>query len=102
MTPMNYASVPRATGLGAVAGLAAILLWLAYSGAPETFVLPYVAALCVTALCGAYILFATAYDSYRNPRRGVRIRPIRGFDIVAGLLLAAPALWALYPFLPAL
>jgi hypothetical protein len=95
-------TVPRAIGLGCVAGAAALLLWVAYSYAPREFVLPYVTALIVTALCGLYILLATCYDSYRNPRRGVRIRPIRGFDIVAGLILAGPAVWGLYPFLPAL
>lgn len=92
-------TVPRAIALGAGAGGAALLLWIAYSSAPGLFVLPYVAALALTAACGAYILLATWIDSYRNPRRGVRIRPIRGFDIAAGLLLAAPSLWALYPFL---
>ena len=99
---MKLGTIPRATGAGAIAGLAAILLWIAYLFAPAAFVLPYVIALCVTALCGAYILLVTWYDSYRNPRRGVRIRPIRGFDIVVGFLLTAPAAWALYPFLPAL
>jgi len=95
-------TVPRATVLGIGAGLAALLLWIGYAGARRAFVIPYVAALLLTALCGAYILLATCYDSYRNPRRGSRIRPIRGFDIAVGLLLAAPAIWALYPFLPAL
>jgi hypothetical protein len=99
---MTLLTISRVTGAGVVAGLTAILLWIAHLFVSEAFVLPYVAALCVTALCGAYILLATWYDSYRNPRRGVRIRPIRGFDIVAGLLLAVPALWGLYPFLPAL
>jgi hypothetical protein len=94
-------TVPRAIGFGASAGAAALLLWLASISMAGIFVLPYVAALAVTALCGAYILLATWYDSYRNPRRGVRIRPIRGFDIAAGLLLIGPALWALYPFLRA-
>lgn len=95
-------SVPRVTGVGAVAGAAALLLWVAYSWWPQAFVLPYVAALAVTAICGAYILLATWYDSYRNPRRGSRIRPIRGFDIAVGLLLAGLGGWALHPFLPAL
>jgi glycerol uptake facilitator-like aquaporin len=95
-------TVPKAIGLGAGAGAAAVLLWIVQGTAPGLLVLPYVVALAVTALCGAYILLATWYDSYRNPRRGVRIRPIRGFDIAAGLLLTAPAIWALYPFLRAL
>lgn len=98
---MRLASIPHAIGLGAGAGAAALLLWLASIGIAGVFVLPYVAALAVTALCGAYVLLATWYDSYRNPRRGVRIKPIRGFDIAAGLLLVGPSVWALYPFLRA-
>lgn len=73
-------------------------MWLAFNFWPHIFVLPYVVALAATALCGFYVLIATMRDSYRNPRRGVRIRPIRGFDIAAGLLLAGPASWALVPF----
>lgn len=91
-------TVPGAIAVGVGAGIAAILLWVAYRNAPGLFVLPYLAALAVTAGCGAYILLATMVDSYRNPRRGVRIKPIRGFDIAAGLMLAAPSVWALYPF----
>lgn len=95
-------SVPGATGAGAVAGAVALLLWIGYTYWPRTFVIPYVLALALTVLCGAYVLLATWYDSYRNPRRGSRIRPIRGFDIAAGLLLAGLGGWGIYPFLPAL
>ena len=100
---MNRAiSVPRVMGAGVVAGLIALLLWVAYDWWPRTFVIPYVAALAVTVACGAYILLATWYDTYRNPRRGSRIRPIRGFDIATGVLLAGLGGYALHPFLPAL
>ena len=99
---MKLPSVPQAIGAGFACGVAAVLLWVAFASWPEAFVLPYVVALAATALCGLYILLATWRDSYRNPRRGVRIRPIRGFDIVAGIVLAGPAIWALYPFLPAI
>ncbi len=95
-------SVPRVTAAGAVAGVSAMLLWVAYNAWPRAFVIPYVLALAVTVACGAYILLATWYDSYRNPRRGSRIRPIRGFDIACGLLLAGLGGWAIHPFLPAL
>jgi hypothetical protein len=98
---MKIATIPHAIGTGIAAGAAAILLWIVYARTPSLVVIPYVLALAVTALCGAYILLVTWYDSYRNPRRGVRIRPIRGFDIASGLLLAVPALWALSPFLRA-
>jgi len=99
---MTLLSISRATGLGFVAGAAALLLWAAYVFWPEIFVLPYVAALCVTGGCGLYVLVATLLDSVRNPRRGTRIRPIRGFDIAMGLLLAGLAGLGLMPFLPAL
>ena len=96
---MHFITVSRAIGTGAVAGAAALLLWFGTWVLPHLLIFPYVAALLVTAACGLYVLLATASDSYRNPRRGVRIRPIRGFDIFAGLLLTGPAIWALYPFL---
>jgi hypothetical protein len=99
---MRLATVPRAIGFGVGAGAAALLLWVLHLNWPRIFVVPYVLALMATAACGIFILLVTWYDSYRNPRRGVRIRPIRGFDIVTGLLLAVPSLWGLYPFLPAL
>lgn len=94
-------SISRASGLGFVAGAAAALMWVAYAFWPEPFVLPYVIALCVTAACGLYVLVATYVDSRRNPRRGARIRPIRGFDVAVGLLLAGVAGWALLPFMRA-
>jgi hypothetical protein len=98
----RFASVPRITAAGAVAALAALLMWVLYGRWPETFVLPYVLALLVTAACGLFILFATITDAVNNPRRGVRIRPIRGFDVAVGVLLAGPSLWALSPFFNAL
>jgi hypothetical protein len=97
----RFASVPRVIAIGAGAALAALLMWIAFSRWPETFVIPYVLALLATAACGLFILLATIADSVNNPRRGVRIRPIRGFDVVVGLMLAGPSLWALSPFLRA-
>jgi len=95
---ISFISVPKAIAAGVVCGVVAVLCWAAFAIWPHVFVLPYVAALAATALCGFYVLLATLRDSYRNPRPGVRIRPIRGFDVVAGLLLAGPATWALWPF----
>lgn len=99
---MKFATIPKAIGAGVASGALAILLWVGFSFRPDWFVLPYVGALAATALCGAYVLLVTWCDGYRNPRRGTRIRPIRGFDMVAGLLLAGPATFALYPFLTSL
>lgn len=99
---MNFATIPRVTGIGMAAGGIALLLWVLHLYWPLVFILPYVIALCVTAACGIYILLATIRDSYRNPRRGSRIKPIRGFDIAVGLLLAGPSIWGLHPYFPAL
>lgn len=97
----RFGSVPRVTAFGVGAALLALLLWIATSHRPETFVIPYVAALATTAACGLFILLATILDSINNPRRGARIRPIRGFDVAVGTMLAGPSLWALTPFLRA-
>lgn len=96
---MRLPSVPKATGVGIVWGLLAILCRLALTPWPELFVIPYVLALAGTFLCGAYVLLATWYDAARHPRRGARIAPIRGFDVLAGLLLTVVPLWSLWPFL---
>ena len=97
----RFGSVPRITAIGAGAALTALLMWVLYGRWPEAFVIPYVLALAATAACGLFILLATIADSVNSPRRGVRIRPIRGFDVTVGVLLAGPALWALSPFLRA-
>ena len=99
---MRALTVPKAITAGLSCGAASILLWFALLIWPRWFVLPYVAALSATAAAGLYILFATWVDSQRRPRRGARIKPIRGFDIAVGLLLAIVSIWALRPFLPAL
>lgn len=95
---MKVVTVPRLIGFGVLAGAVTCLLRVFYAFAPETYVLPYFAGLLLTAAAGLLILLATYVDSVRNPRRGVRIRPIRGFDIAAGLLLAGPSLWGLSAF----
>lgn len=96
---MRLPSPPKAAAAGIISGLAAILFYLLMMGMPRIFVLPHVAALALTGLCGAYILIATWYDSIHNPRRGSRIVPLRGFDIAAGVILLGLAGLGLYPFL---
>lgn len=95
-------TIPRIMAFGFGVGALTCLFRLLFAFAPETYVLPYVAGLLATAATGLLILLVTYIDTVRNPRRGSRIRPIRGFDIAAGLLLAVPALWGLTPFLSAL
>ena len=88
---LGFWTIPRASGLGVVAGLVSVLLWQAYVAWQEPVRLPYLAALAITALCGASILLLTAADMLFHRRRGRRIRPVRAFDIALGLLLALPA-----------
>lgn len=52
--------------------------------------LPFVIALALTSFCGLSILALTALD-FRNNRRGRRVRPIRAFDVIFGLMLAIPS-----------
>lgn len=81
----------RAGGPGIVAGLAAFILWPAFASFPQILFFPFVIALSLAGFCGLSILVLTAVD-FRNNRRGRRVRPIRAFDIVFGLALAAPSL----------
>ena len=49
----------------------------------------------------AAILWITFIDM-RARQRGVQVRPIRTFDVVAGLIIAAPSLYALWRVWPIL
>jgi hypothetical protein len=87
-------TVQRATGLGLVAGAAAIVARIAYPTWPGALYWPLLALCGVAAFCGLSLLWITAVDRYRRGRRrGSRIAPLRAFDIAVGLLLAAPSLW---------
>ena len=83
-------TIQRAEGIGVPAGLAALLLWPAYA-AWESVLPLFAAALAISAFCGLSILVITAFDLAVR-RRGRSLRPVRGFDIALGLLLAAPSL----------
>jgi hypothetical protein len=84
-------TVKRATGLGAVAALAAAVLRLFYPASPELVRLPLLASCALAAFCGLSILWITAVDRLRHGRRGVRLRPLRAFDIAMAALLLLPA-----------
>jgi hypothetical protein len=87
-------TVQRATGLGVVAGVVGLLMLLFYPAAPTALNLPFIAICGIAAFCGLSILWITAVDRYRRGRRrGVRMAPLRAFDISLGLLLSVPALW---------
>lgn len=84
-------TIQRATGVGVLFGLAAILVAVVMS---ERLLYPYAALLAATALCGASILWITAFDMRARGTSG-RMRPIRGFDLAIGLALLVPSLYAL-------
>jgi len=88
---LRWWTIGRATGVGIVTGLAALLLWPLFAAWPETLFWPFAAALAVTAVCGVSILLITLRDIYRR-RRGTIMQRIRIFDVVLGLLLALPSL----------
>jgi cobalamin synthase len=92
-------TIGRATGAGAVAAGVALLLLAIYAifeGAPvqKGAMILLLVALAVTAFCGLSILTMTLVD-VRNHRRGQRVRAVRTFDVVFGLLLAVPSMFEL-------
>ena len=89
----------RATGTGAVAGLAALLVASVIQAWPEGLLYPYAALLALTAFCGVSILWITASDMRSRGTSG-RMRPIRGFDLALGFVLLIPALYGLWLIAP--
>ena len=87
-------TIQRASGVGIVCGIAAILIAGLFSTSPGGLLYPYAALLALTALCGASILWITMLDMRSRGTSG-RMRPIRGFDVAVGLGLLAPSLYAL-------
>ena len=84
-------TLQRASGLGVVAALAAVVLRLFYPASPD-IVRPVLLGLCaLAAFCGLSILWITAVDRLRHGRRGERLVPLRTFDIALSLLLLLPA-----------
>ena len=85
-------TIQRATGLGAVAALAAVLLRLFYPASPALVRMPLVALCALAAFCGLSILWITAVDRLRHGRRGERLVPLRTFDVALAVLLVLPSL----------
>ena len=89
----------RASGVGVIAGLGALLLASAIRGWPEGLLYPYVGLLLVTVFCGASMLWINAADMRSRGTTG-RMRPIRGFDLALALILLIPALYGLWLIAP--
>jgi hypothetical protein len=88
---LRFWTVGRATGIGVVAGSAALILWPFYAAYQEPVLWPFLAALAIAAFCGLSILAITAADMIFH-RRGESLRPVRAFDLSLGALLAIPSL----------
>lgn len=100
-SPLSFWTISRASGVGILCGIAAVLIAGIFSTLPDGLLYPYAALLAVTALCGASILWITAFDMRSRGTSG-RMRPIRGFDAALGLALLAPSLYALSLVWPSL
>jgi hypothetical protein len=87
-------TIQRATVIGIVCGIAAILAVGLLGTSSDTRLYGYAALLAVTALCGASILWITVFDMRARGTSG-RMRPIRSFDAAIGLALLLPSLYAL-------
>jgi hypothetical protein len=91
---LAFWTIQRATVVGIVAGLTALIVSALIGGWPGPLLYAYATLLAFTALCGASVLWITLID-VRNRGRGGRMRPIRAFDVAAASLLILPSLYAL-------
>ena len=87
---LGWWTIGRASGIGATAGVLALLLWPFQRGY-DSLLWPFAGLAAVAGLCGLSVLFITAVDMVLR-RRGRSIRPVRGFDIVLGAGLVALSL----------
>lgn len=92
--PLAGLTTQRLIVAGIATGLSALLISTLVGSLPEGTLFLYAGLLAFTILCGISILWLTAKD-IRTRGRGGRMRPIRAFDIAAGLLLILPATYAL-------
>ena len=98
---LAFWTIQRAMAVGIAAGLSALIVSAMISGWPGALLDAYAGLLAFTAFCGASILWITMLDM-RNRGRGGRMRPIRAFDVAAGLMLVLPSLYALRKVWPEL
>jgi hypothetical protein len=82
-------SVKRASGVGVTSALLAFLLWPFTGLFDPLFAWLFMLCAAISGLCGFSILVMTIRDIATRPRRGSRIRPMRGFDTALALILIA-------------
>lgn len=92
--PLAAWTAQRLIVAGVASGLMALFVSTLIGSLPEWTLYLYGGLLGLTILCGVSILWLTIKD-IRTRGRGGRMRPIRAFDIAAGLLLILPAGYAL-------
>lgn len=80
---LGWWTIGRASGIGATAALAGLVLWPFFRAHPEIVEWPFALAAAIAGVCGLSVLAITALDTLRH-RRGARMRPVRGFDLVLG------------------
>ena len=88
-------TIGRASGVGAVAGLAALILWPIYAAFQAPLLPAFIAALATAAFCGISVLWITVADLLFHRHRSERLIPLRVFDVAFALLLAVPSAAAL-------
>jgi uncharacterized membrane protein HdeD (DUF308 family) len=93
-TPRHFWTIGRASMLGIVTGIAAVLM-VSFRDPRDAGLYPYAALLALTAFCGASVLWITAFDM-RERGTSDLLRPVRVFDILIGLALLVPALYAFW------
>jgi hypothetical protein len=98
---LAFWTIQRATVVGVAAGLSALVVSAMIGDWPGPPLYAYAGLLAFTALCGVSVLWITLID-IRTRGRGGRMRPIRAFDVAAGLMLVLPSLYALNKVWPAL
>ena len=92
-------TIPRASGIGALAELFALLLWPFFARYGTAVDASFAGAAAVAGLCGASVLAMTGFDMLFHRRRGERIRPVRAFDIALGAGLVGLSLLQFDDFL---
>jgi hypothetical protein len=80
-------SLKHASGFGTIAGLLALLLWPFLGTFGPSMLWLFMLAAAAAALCGFLILAMTISDIAHRPRRGSRIRALRGFDSALATVL---------------